>query len=90
MNSMRAKPRPGIKVKNPHNKLAVVTMEETLEHDAQPGVPREKEATLEICEEVFGCLQLDQPKVNAVLEALVDSDIILFACYGMADVENLS
>lgn len=75
---------------NPKYKLTVVTMKITPGHDTLPGVSREKEVILKVCSGVYKCMELQQPDVNAVLKALADSDIIHFACHGMANIEDPS
>jgi hypothetical protein len=70
--------------------LTVVTMSTTPGHESLGGVSRERKAILEVCKEVYNCIDLPQPDVNAALKTLVESDIIHFACHGMANIEDPS
>ncbi|ORX92518.1 CHAT domain-domain-containing protein [Clohesyomyces aquaticus] len=71
-------------------KLTVVTMKTTPGELPLPEVDRERNSILEICQKDYECSELRQPQVDAVLKALVDTDIIHFACHGLANSSDPS
>jgi hypothetical protein len=62
---------------NQNKKLAVISMKTTPGYDTLYGVSREKEAISKVYEGFYECRQLQQPRVDAVLKAIVQLNIYI-------------
>jgi hypothetical protein len=69
-------------------RVTVVTMAKTPGYDSLPGVTNESHAIKDACAESYNCRVLEQPDVWLVLQSIVDSDIMHFACHGSSDIKN--
>ncbi|KAM5352954.1 hypothetical protein ACJ41O_005676 [Fusarium nematophilum] len=66
--------------------LAIVTMETTPGgHAPLPAVRKEKDAIADLTKGKWNCAHLSQPTASLALEAVTKSDIVHFACHGVAD-----
>ncbi|KAK5633090.1 hypothetical protein RRF57_008804 [Xylaria bambusicola] len=66
--------------------LTVITMETTPSgHAPLPGVRKESEVVMNLAKGKLNCRHLPQPTANFALQAIARSDIVHFACHGVAD-----
>ncbi|KAI0409259.1 CHAT domain-containing protein [Xylaria palmicola] len=66
--------------------LTVITMETTPGgHTPLPAVRKEKEVVINLAEGKLNCTHLPQPTASLALQAITKSDIVHFACHGVAD-----
>ncbi|KAI0534861.1 CHAT domain-containing protein [Xylaria digitata] len=66
--------------------LTVITMETTPGgHAPLPAVRKEKEIVMNLAGGKLNCTHLPQPTASLALQAITKSDIVHFACHGVAD-----
>ncbi|UPL04342.1 hypothetical protein LCI18_015276 [Fusarium solani-melongenae] len=66
--------------------LTIVTMETTPgNHAPLPAVRKEKEVIADLTNGKWKCTHLPQPTASLALQAVTTSDIVHFACHGVAD-----
>ncbi|EEU39434.1 uncharacterized protein NECHADRAFT_81606 [Fusarium vanettenii 77-13-4] len=66
--------------------LTIITMETTPgNHAPLPAVRKEKEVIADLTNGKWKCTHLPQPTSNLALQAVAMSDIVHFACHGVAD-----
>lgn len=70
--------------------VTVVTMSTTPGQKPLPGASKECAAIETICDGAFHFTELPQPCVKQVLQEILRSDIMHFACHGVANIDNLS
>jgi hypothetical protein len=68
-------------------RVTIVAMAKTPGHVDLPGVTQESDAIKNACAKSYNCRVLKQPDVRLVLQSIVDSDIMHFACHGSSDIK---